>query len=165
MATNYFGESFYEESLLVRCDCKDHLAEFFMYDSIIQYEYGIEWQSCYNYKKCKGWPTFYFKSFGQFKTFVNYLKEIKSNREFSIESTLRNFENEFSSDGELVVSCQDGYVDFARYMDKKAKKKNKCIWSFYIRESNLPYLIECLEDLVSKAQELENKRMERKSHV
>ena len=163
MATKIFGESFYKESLIVRCACKQHLVEIFIYDGPEQYEYGIEWLSPYKPIKYKGDQTFYFKDYLQFKEFVDNLHALKeSNGEgfFITESIFKNLKNSNLSDGTLkVVIDGDGWIDFIRYPASKRKtKKDNSLWDICLYEKDFDDFLKEIDILLEKATDLEAKK-------
>jgi hypothetical protein len=149
MATQYFGDSFYKESLLIRCACKDHMIEIFEYDGSENMEYGITCITPYNKKIKRGKdPNFYFNNITEFKNFVWYMHEIEFSGNFNMTSAYNN--------GELVVNRDHfGWYDIVRYMTSKDKRKNKPIWDICIAPMDFPKLLKELDLLLNKCFKIE----------
>ena len=129
MATEYFGDSYYEESLIVRCSCGDHLVEFYNYNVFGDYEYGIEFLGCYNYKKFPGYVGFKFLNKKQFIDFVDKCNNPTEN-EFTFISYMNTSNKTICENGYLKVEKDNfGWVSFSRYMKEKSKK---VVWDFHI---------------------------------
>ena len=65
------GKSYYEDSVLVKCDCGQHIMEVFIFkpsNNSSEFELGIEWHSSL-LKKSK-FPDFLFLSYSDFELFV-----------------------------------------------------------------------------------------------
>lgn len=154
MATNYFGDSFYEESLIVRCACKEHLAEFYIYQTPERkFQYGIEWLSCYNYKKfnCNHIGVM-FEDFTHFNEFVINLIKLGSKSCFTYPSWTTTSTGEFCENGIIVVEDDgNGWVDFSRYLPNRKKP----VWDFCIEKVDWQEFISKLSLLVAKGSNLE----------
>jgi hypothetical protein len=160
MATKYFGDSYYAESLLVRCACKDHMVEFFQFDGLTKCEYGISCLTPLN-RKFKGWAEFYFKDFSALQDFVMFLDEVRDGGSFAMDSYLDD-----SYDGILLVdnSC-DGYVDIVRYMSEKDRKKNRCIWDICLLQKDFDALIKELRNFVDRCLAVEMHKNKNRGHL
>ena len=153
MSTIYTGYTFYEESLLMRCACAQHLMEIYMYGCGGQNYYGIEWHS--DYKKYfltkNHCVDFYFKNYEDFQGFIEKCKNIQKildEKQISITGeplyVLKSFKQisssnsnnqygkqKFSKDGYLEITQEYGYINFTRYNNNK-----KYVWEFCICEKD-----------------------------
>lgn len=156
MATQYFGDSFYKESLLVRCACKEHMIEIFAYDGPENIEYGITCLTPCNKKIKRGvWPDFYFSNFTGFKDFIQHMHEIKDGGSFTMDTILDGHPNGCL----LVNNNQDGYIDIIRYMSERDKLKNKCMWDICLSQRNFDKFLKKLDSMLEKCASLEVGRM------
>ena len=157
MATKYFGDSFYKESLLVRCACKEHMIEIFAYDGPENMEYGITCITPCNRKVKRGvCPDFYFGNFTEFKDFVQYMHEIEFGGSFAIDSHLDNNR----SNGILLVNNDlSGWIDIVRYMNKRDRLKNKPMWDICLEQVHFNKLLKELDSILEKCVSLEVNKM------
>lgn len=158
MATQYFGNSFYKESLLVRCACKEHMIEIFTYDGPKNMEYGITCITPCNRRIKRGIrPDFYFGNFTEFKNFVQHMHEIESGGSFVIDSHLSNSK----SSGILLVNNDlSGWIDIVRYMSKKDRLKNKSMWDICLAQTHFNKFLKELDSILEKCASLEITKIE-----
>ena len=152
MATKYIGNSYYEDSILVRCDCGQHFMEVFIFLNYEgQYMVGIEWHSYHNYKKYK-FPDFYFKDLKDFKSFIDAVKHFTEDPETAqfpirLDTSINDKPN-----GSLEINrdvC--GYIDFDRCIYNKKGTKKKLIWNLCLKNQDvLNEFIESLDSLYAE---------------
>ena len=148
------GKSYYEDSVLVKCDCGQHIMEVFIFkpsNNSSEFELGIEWHSSL-LKKSK-FPDFLFLSYSDFELFVRTITGLANDITPFDESiklytmvTLKN--NKSKRNGRLEINSDDyGYVNFLRY---NKFEKGKLIWDLSIHQKYLKELSDKLDQMLIK---------------
>lgn len=148
------GKSYYEDSVLVKCDCGQHIMEVFIFkpsNNSSEFELGIEWHSSL-LKKSK-FPDFYFLSYSDFELFVHTINGLANDITPFDEPiklytmvTLKN--NKSKRNGRLEINSDDyGYVNFLRY---NKFEKGKLIWDLSIHQKYLKELSDKLDQMLIK---------------
>lgn len=148
------GKSYYEDSVLVKCDCGQHIMEVFIFkpsNNFSEFELGIEWHSSL-LKKSK-FPDFYFLSYSDFELFVHTITGLANDITPFDEPiklytmvTLKN--NKSKRNGRLEINSDDyGYVNFLRY---NKFERGKLIWDLSIHQKYLKELSDKLDQMLIK---------------
>ena len=141
--------SFYEDSVIVKCDCGYHIAEFYSYKLPEGgLSYGIEWHSDTVKRKCRA-VDFCFNKKDDLLHMVDFIEYCIERKVVNSKTSYCSFED--IDYGRLVVGYDNyGYINFSRYENKIAKKRDKVVWDLCLRLDTAKSLCDYIREIILK---------------
>ena len=144
ICSNIVGNSVYEKSTFVMCDCSSHIMTLFVYKG---YEgnlfTGADYFGYYKPgKHCN--PDVWFEDVSCLTRISSFLKSCKVDENVCTEITVP------VSSGSFKVSYDKslGYIDFDRYASKSPKKREKVLWNVCIKTAYIDELTTEIDGLI-----------------
>ena len=156
---NIIGKTFANNSILIKCDCTEHIIEIAYKNCTHNKEtlYYIEYIGWYNYKN--KYPDFYFSDKKDFVEFLDWLIYCCNSESYIDSKYFIRYDETFKGTklrGTIDVYVDDlGYMCFERWknLPQKRKKREESIWQILIYKnyfSELKKEIQNLKDKVMK---------------
>ena len=141
--------SFYKDSVIVKCDCGYHIAEFYSYELPEGgLSYGIEWHSDTAKRRCRV-VDFFFNKKDDLLHMVDFIEDCIDRKVVNSKTFYCSFED--TDYGRLVVGYDNyGYINISRYENKIAKKRDKVVWDLCLRLDPAKSLCEYIREIILK---------------
>ena len=141
------GESFYEKTATVLCDCNSHIGQFFVYkDTDKNLFAGLSYYGWFAKSK-SNYVDFWFVDTSKLYTLCDFL-------EYCYDS-ITDDKVTFINNGALVVEydAEYGYLTFLRYKNDVPKKREKAVWDICLKSEHIPTLVDELRSLTKFIEE------------